>query len=58
MNTKVDVDEAHFLPRPLAGSELEAYAAHRACRDAVTPAPICLCLKSIRDFAEKKDTPG
>lgn len=40
--------------RKLIGVEMEAYAVHRACRDAVTPAPIYLCLKSICDFAEKK----
>lgn len=34
---------------------MEAYAVHRACKDAMTPAPIYLSLKSICDFAENKD---
>lgn len=40
--------------RKLIGIEMEAYAVHRACKDAVTPAPMYLCLKSICDFAEDK----
>lgn len=41
--------------RKLIGVEMEAYAVHRACKDAATPAPTYLCLKSICDFAEKKE---
>jgi nucleoside phosphorylase len=41
--------------RKLIGIEMEAYAVHRACKDAVAPAPMYLCLKSICDFAENKD---
>lgn len=40
--------------RKLIGIEMEAYAVHRACKDAVSPAPMYLCLKSICDFAENK----
>jgi nucleoside phosphorylase len=40
--------------RKLIGVEMEAYAVHRACKDAVTPAPMYLCLKSICDFAQNK----
>jgi nucleoside phosphorylase/5-methylcytosine-specific restriction endonuclease McrA len=41
--------------RKLIGVEMEAYAVHRACNDAMTPEPMYLCLKSICDFAEKKE---
>ena len=41
--------------RKLIGIEIEAYAGHQACKDAVASAPIYLCLKSICDFAENKD---
>jgi nucleoside phosphorylase len=44
--------EAHW--RKLIGVEMEAYAVHRACNDAVEPAPAFLCFKSICDFAEGK----
>ncbi len=40
--------------RKLIRVEMEAYAMHHACKDAVTPAPMYLCLKSICDFAENK----
>jgi nucleoside phosphorylase len=41
--------------RKLIGIEMEAYAVHVACRDAIAPAPMFLCLKSICDFASGKD---
>lgn len=41
--------------RKATGLEMEAYGAHVACRDATNPSPAFLCLKSICDFATKKD---
>jgi nucleoside phosphorylase len=49
----VESVSAHW--RKLIGVEMEAYAVHYACREAVEPSPAFLCLKSICDFAQEKD---
>jgi nucleoside phosphorylase len=41
--------------RKLVGVEMEAHAIHRAASDTIDPAPLYLCMKSVCDFAEKKD---
>jgi nucleoside phosphorylase len=41
--------------RKLVGLEMEAYSAHRACHDAAQPDTPFLCLKSVCDFATKKN---
>jgi nucleoside phosphorylase len=41
--------------RKLVAVEMEAYAVHLACRDAVDPVPAFLCMKAISDFAANKD---
>lgn len=41
--------------RKLIGIEMEAYAVHFACRNTVDPQPVFLGLKSVCDFATKKE---
>ncbi len=41
--------------RKLVGIEMEAHAAHLACRDAVHPSCPFICAKAVCDFASKKD---
>jgi nucleoside phosphorylase len=55
IDTKEPVADVKKHWRKLVGVEMEAYAVHRACKDTVTPEPMYLCLKSICDFAEKKE---
>lgn len=54
IDNREPVNEVKAHWRKLIGVEMEAYAVHRACRDALNPAPLYLCLKSICDFAENK----
>jgi nucleoside phosphorylase len=53
--TSKPIDDIVEHWRKLVGIEMEAYAVHVACRDAVEPPPAFLCLKSICDFATEKD---
>jgi nucleoside phosphorylase len=52
------VDDVGTHWRKLIGLEMEAYAAHYACRDTITPETPYLALKSICDFGDnaKSDT--
>jgi nucleoside phosphorylase len=55
LDTQAPISDVKKRWRKLVGVEMEAYAVHRACRDTMNPEPMYLCLKSICDFAEKKE---
>jgi len=55
MNSRQEVEKALTAWRKLAGLEMETYAVYRAASEAPTPQPLFLSLKSICDFATKKD---
>ena len=41
--------------RKLVGIEMETYAVHRACADAIRPSPMFLSCKAVSDSASHKD---
>lgn len=54
LQTRKPITQALSQWRKLAAVEMEAYAVHRACTDAVDPAPLFICAKSVCDFAVGK----
>ena len=55
LNTTTPLLETMEHWRKLVGVEMEAYATHFACHNAVDPSTAFLCAKSISDFAEQKE---
>jgi nucleoside phosphorylase len=55
VDARAPVEEIASHWRKLMGIEMEAYGVHLACHMAVEPSPMFLCMKSICDFADKKD---
>lgn len=56
LDTRQPIEDVRDHWRKLIGVEMEAYGVHIACQEAVDPAPMFLCMKSICDFAaDKKD---
>jgi len=40
--------------RNMLGIDMEAYGVHVACREALSPGPLFLCMKSVSDFANQR----
>ncbi|EIM96394.1 hypothetical protein WQE_34596 [Paraburkholderia hospita] len=55
MSTSEPIKEVMGHWRKLVGVEMEAHAVHRAANDTIDPPPIYLCMKSVCDFADRKD---
>jgi len=55
INDRAPVADIKSHWRKLVGIEMEAYAVHCACRYTIAPESAFLCVKSICDFADKKN---
>jgi nucleoside phosphorylase len=55
LNAEAPLQEGMEHWRKLVGVEMEAYATHFACYNAVNPSTAFLCVKSISDFTAPKE---
>lgn len=52
--TMETVNQIRSHARKVIGIDMEAYGAHLACCDAISPKPLFLCMKSVSDFVHEK----